>query len=370
MSELLPLIPPCSYRRQMDNGEHWCDNPKVHCGGSFRQEMCRHCTLATVDVQATFFQQTNKMMSTSFSAMAAPLPAPPEPLPEVAVNEDKDCKPCQKKRKFRQKPSGVFRQTRRTIRRRDNTDGHTVVWVYWEGGARTNELQYSMASVAANLTGYCNLVICGDRPKWWGGDFIKSPRVDGRDVRRTFGSRRFQKWCDSIIKLWAIIESDLVTEDFLWMYDDTFIMKPYSFEEISRPVAQGVITPSNNPQNHSWREVRRRTANALAGKGFPIWNYSTHHPVTYNKLKLVDTINEFSLPAMPRLIETLYSNHHNRQHPARALNSFQYQKRVKAGWSPRNVPVLNVGQFNDVVRSALIKSVPNIEQKARELIRG
>ena len=351
-------VPACRFRRAVGDDRFWCDSPKVMVGQSFAASMCQHCTIAEAAPGAgterrDFFAATNKLKANSFSSIPAP---PPEPVPEPATTS---CKPCSKRRKGR-RAAKVFRHRKRTIRRRDNSDGNTVVWVYWEAGAETNELQYSMASVMENLSGHSNLVICGDRPAWWNGPFISCPRVKRRDVLRTFGSGRFQKWCDSIIKMWAIIESDLVTENFLWMYDDTFIVKPYTFDAISQPVAQGYISLAKSPNSHTWREVKRRTGRDLAARGLPVWDYSTHHPVTFNKLQLVDTINTFDLPASPRLIESIYSNHHNRTKPARALNTFQYVKRVQAGWVPRDVPVINVGRFNDTVRTVLESGVPNI----------
>jgi hypothetical protein len=326
--------------------------------------MCANCAVAEAVPgvrRVDFFKATNKLATTPFSAQPAPKP----------VEKKEDCKPCQKRKKRRRKVAAQFKSHPRTIRRRSNADGQTVVWVYWEAGARTNELQYSMASVLENLTGFSNLVICGDRPSWWNGPFIPSPRVTRRMTQRSFGSARFQKWCDSIAKLWTIIESDLVTEDFLWMYDDTFIMKNYSFEAISKPVAQGTITRSLRPNNRNiWREVKRRTGADLRERGLPDWDYSTHHPVTYNKLKLVETINTFGLPQNPRLIESIYSNHHVKHKPARALNTFQYTRRVLPSWTPRDVPVINVGQFNDHIRTTLEAHIPNVTNRIAEISNG
>lgn len=360
--------PECKFRREVSPGFNWCDNPKVVCGAPFPVSMCEHCTLAETESPLDFLALTNKLKSSPFMATRVPMSAA-EPEPADKVN----CKPCQKKanrRKKRSKIAPVFRERERVIQRRPDMDGNTVVWVYWNSGAVSDEMKWSMASVMKNLSGASNLVICGDRPKWWKGEYISCPRVKREDVTKTFGSGRFTKWVDSVMKLWAIIESPLVTENFLWMYDDTFVLTPYTFDQIAVPVADNRLHASQIPESHSWHEVRRRTANSLAARGLPVWNYSTHHPAVYSKSKLVQTIQEFDLPQSPRLIESLYLNHHYPQPGARSNPVFQYRKRVRNSFQPRNVPILNVGQFNEAVRSALVARVPGILDAVKELENG
>ena len=245
--------------------------------------------------------------------------------------------------------------------------GNTVVWVYWEAGATSDELRYSIRSVAAHLSGVSNLVICGDRPTWWDGDFIPAKKFGSKQAKRKFGSRRYVKWCDSIAKLQRIIGSQLVTDDFLWMYDDTFILEPMSFAQIAIPRAGGSLSVSKKPVRHAWREVSRRTGVDLKHRGFPVHNYSTHYPAVYNKDKLRQTIELFDLPRNPRLIESLYQNHHHRR-PEHWRPVFQYVKRVPRDWKPRAVPVVNVGSFNAAARAIIRPMFPEpINQEKSEL---
>ncbi|MEO1530217.1 MAG: hypothetical protein AAFX06_32910 [Planctomycetota bacterium] len=229
----------------------------------------------------------------------------------------------------------------------------SVVWVYWAGGADGDELRYSIRSAAANLTDARDFHICGDVPEWFTGGAIHSPRFNGNDARRKYGSKRFAKWCDSVVKLKRICEDDAVSENFLWMYDDTFIVRPFSIREISIPRAGGVLHAGdlNQPAKRKWREVLRRTAKDLVDRGRPQRNYSTHYPVVYNKTLLRQTLEEFDVPQCPRVIESLYMNHHSEIEARRALEVFQYRKQVQAGWMWRDdVSVVNVGGFNSHVQ--------------------
>lgn len=235
---------------------------------------------------------------------------------------------------------------------------YSAVWVYWRGGAASDELEYSIRSAITNLSDLANVVVCGDHPgEWYDGDFIHSPRFNKQDGIAKFGSGRFSKWIDSAIKLQRIIESDLVTESFLWMYDDTFFVKPWSIEQTAILRAGGSLwdlQKIDTPSKRTWREVMRRTARALADRGLPQHNYSTHYPVVYQKKLLAQTIREFDLLQCARLVESLYLNHHFRN-PQPASEVFQYSKKIPIGWKMRdNVAVVNVGGFHkgaqDVIR--------------------
>jgi len=83
-----------------------------------------------------------------------------------------------------------------------------------------------------------------------------------------------------------------------------------------------------------------------------------------------DVVAYFDLPQNPRLIESLYLNHHYPQPGARSRPVFQYRKRVRNSFQPRNVPILNVGQFNEAVRSSLVARIPGILDAVKELENG
>lgn len=227
---------------------------------------------------------------------------------------------------------------------------HTFVWVYVARLAESDEIQYSIRSVRKFVPD-AEIVICGDRPKGFDGPVIHSPRVTARSVRKRFGYRpslRFIKWVDSIVKLQAIIESPYVSDDFLWMYDDTFLCRPTTFEELAIPRYSRPSVSVNRTEFHrrkdDWKEVRRRTFNDLDQHGLPTADYSTHFPTAYNKRLLQKTIAEFAPWKRPRLIESLYLNHHSSPKARPVWRDLTYVKKQTLDRLDRdNHFVINVG---------------------------
>jgi hypothetical protein len=238
----------------------------------------------------------------------------------------------------------------------------TAVWVYWAGGAEGEELRYSIRSTVANFVDLQNVVLCGDRPDWYSGDFIHSPRWNKQDAKARFGTGRWSKWSDSIMKLQRIIDSQLVTDDFLWMYDDTFLTKPLTASELKIPRATGqlCVNMDVNARN-TWREAMRRTAIALVESGRPTRNYSHHGPIVYSKQKLQQTIDRYDPFSRPRLIESLYMNHHYDSEQAVQIgNWLQYTKSPSPIWQPRSdASVVNVGSFRASVEIAMEARFPD-----------
>ena len=230
----------------------------------------------------------------------------------------------------------------------------TVVWVYWHGGAASDELRYSMRSAVENLTDAHNFVVCGDKPPWYDGLFIHSPRYGRKHAKKEFGTGRFCKVIDSIVKLERIVASPLVTEHFLWMYDDTFIVKESSVADLSVPRASGRLYDGENPRDRihrrKWKEERRRTMVALMDRNLPVRNYSTHIPIVYSKEKLQQTFDEFQPRTRARCIESLYMNHHC-THASKTASYLQYAKQPREGFTinPQST-VVNVGGFNRAVQ--------------------
>lgn len=235
----------------------------------------------------------------------------------------------------------------------------TIVWVYWAAGAEGDELRYSIRSAVENVSNIHNIVICGDKPSWYKGDHIPSPKFTKRQARKKYGTERWAKWVDSIIKLQRIIDSPLVTDNFLWMYDDTFIVKPTSFEWLAAPRSGGTMRPEPTPSRKTWRECIRRTANCLQNHNLPLYNYSTHFPVVYEKGKLKETLDKFRPDQAPRVIESLYLNHHFPVPHATVQDVFQYNKNIPESWRINpNVTVVNVGGFKTPVACAMMERFP------------
>lgn len=240
----------------------------------------------------------------------------------------------------------------------------SAVWVYWAGGADGDELRYSIRSATKNLADLKNVAICGDIPDWFTGDSIHSPKWTKRDNMREFRTRKWAKWIDSIVKLRRIIDDDRITDRFLWMYDDTFIVRPTSIADLETPCVGGTLR--TNERGNLWRAARRRTAQALADRGLPRRDYSTHYPLVFTKSKLLQTIEEFECDTRPRVIESLYGNQHaTRTRPTAGV--FHYRRSPGPGWTiPTDVDVINVGGFNRHVASVITPMFPDPSPYERE----
>jgi hypothetical protein len=237
----------------------------------------------------------------------------------------------------------------------------SAVWVYWEGGADGEELRYSMRSVERHFTGLKNIVLCGDKPHWYSGNFIDSPKFTKRQAKQKFGTGCWCKWVDSVIKLQKIIDSPLVTDDFLWLYDDTFFMRDISTEEALIPRCTRLLCAHPDAKaDGAWREVLRRTTVALHEAGRPSRNYSHHGPVVYNKQKLQATIDKFQPDKGPRAIESLYLNHHYDESQAKQLGHWMvYTQKPSETWAPHpQASVVNVGGFRQSVERVISKRFP------------
>ena len=234
-----------------------------------------------------------------------------------------------------------------------NPPKYSAVWVYWAAGAIGEELRYSIRSAESNIDDLKNISICGDIPSWFTGHAIPSPKWTKRQNAEQFGTKRWAKVIDSIVKLKRIIDDPNVTDDFLWMYDDTFIVKPMEIADLLEPLASGHIRESERNRG-KWRRVRERTAKALNDANLPTWNYSTHCPIVYNKQRLRETIETFRPDIRPRVIESLYCNHWH-DNPRSTSGFFHYSQRPPKGWAPPKwSSVVNVGKFNDAASKAIM----------------
>lgn len=242
-----------------------------------------------------------------------------------------------------------------------STEPMSAVWVYWAGGADGEELRYSMRSVERHFTGLGNIVLCGDKPDWYTGDMIDSPKFTKAQAKKKYGTGRWCKWVDSIVKLQRIIDSPLVTENFLWLYDDTFLVRNVSAEEAAIPKCTRLLCAHPEAEaDGTWREVLRRTTVALHEAGRPSRNYSHHGPVVYNKRMLQETIDKFRPDKGPRAIESLYLNHHFDENQAKQLGQWMvYTQKPGADWQPSpNASVVNVGGFKPSVERAISERFP------------
>jgi len=205
---------------------------------------------------------------------------------------------------------------------------YSIVWVYHNVGL--NGLEYSINSVKKFLPHH-NMFVCGDHTHL--AETINTPRT-----RNSI----YAKWHDSLTKLQRIIDHTGVTDDFLWMYDDTFFLAPNTIRNVAQPKYS--TSPPEN-KGSLWYCQLMHTLSLTESK----YNYSTHYPVVYNKHLLQHVLDTYK---PPYLVETLYLNLYGK-HPIAMDNSFQFSRDC-VNWKLKpETTVLNVKRFTPTVQAAL-----------------
>jgi len=185
------------------------------------------------------------------------------------------------------------------VKRRD--ESLQFVWPYWYGGASGDEIRFSVRSVEKFFQGKAKCLIIGDKPPWYSGPHLKKNRI-GKDTNH----RRFR---DTLSKLYWMATRPEVDNEFIWMMDDIYFLKPFSVEDIQQPRAEQ-WGPS---EFNSWQRRKTNTMATLAERERTTHDYATHMPHHVEKEKLAALFEEFNLHENTLLWEVLYGNTHREQ---------------------------------------------------------
>jgi hypothetical protein len=174
----------------------------------------------------------------------------------------------------------------------------TFVWLYLDSEKQSDELRWSLRSVFANYNGQASPIIFGDRPSWYCGPHVPMSRVGPQPRRR---------YRDTLNKLHAACTSPLVPDTFVWMMDDTYLLKRVSMRDLSVNRYQGSIPP--RPWgNREWRGLQAETYSVLRADGLPLVDYCTHLPKVVEKEKFLEMWERFGLASRVLQWELLYGS--------------------------------------------------------------
>lgn len=207
----------------------------------------------------------------------------------------------------------------------------TFVWVYWHGGSPDNgeELRYSMRSVLANYSptplpvsdpsGICSfdpkelgpsqprLIVSGDKPDWYRGDYIRIPRV-------LAGPRRTTR--DSLNKLVQACKVPSLPPSIIWMMDDIYYLNPFDDAHLHTHYHGGYWSWGKIRKfrhRNLWQKIKVDTFRLLASKGFQTYDFATHGPRLVNRSNLLELVRQYHLLRGGLLWELLYGNIHYRR---------------------------------------------------------
>ena len=152
----------------------------------------------------------------------------------------------------------------------------------WEN----NELRYSLRSVAENIKDLGNVWIVGEKPDWLTNvRHLPIKDLFDRPTKNTF--HKLESVCH---------ESDL-SENFLYLNDDFFILKPMLAAEFPY-FYKGVLPSGIRKSRLLATESPVNTVNYLQFHKLTMLDYRVHCPIIFNKQKILDlpvAENEFGV---------------------------------------------------------------------------
>jgi hypothetical protein len=170
------------------------------------------------------------------------------------------------------------------------------VWPYWHGGAKGDEIRFSVRSVETFFQGRARCLIVGDRPPWYTGEHLPHRRVSRRTPNRGFR--------DMLSKVLVMATRDEIDSEFVWMMDDVYFLRPFTLDDMRTPRAN-LWRPS---ERNGWQKRKTLSMAALASRGMTQHDYATHLPHHVEQSKLATLFDEFDLRNTTLLWEVLYGN--------------------------------------------------------------
>lgn len=217
---------------------------------------------------------------------------------------------------------------------------HTsVVFPYCKEFAQGKELLYALRSWYKNCCFQANFVVIGDKEDWFSEEicFIECPRVsDNPSV-------------DTYHKLKVALESDKVTDDFVWTNDDIYVLQSIDLSHIQLPKVLGPLDTSK--YKGFYRENMQRTIDCLKQLGAACLNYGTHTPVMFNKASWLGLIAKLDEQITQGMLYT--SIYFNLQQPQVTAVTLDWRK------DPFLLPVVSQNPSTEVVKSLLPKMFLN-----------
>lgn len=200
-----------------------------------------------------------------------------------------------------------------------------VVYLYRES-LKGTVLRFSLRSLK-NLT-HDRVFIIGDKPDWIQNvKYVRYPDV--------FKRSSTNQW----FKLLKACSTD-VSQRFILMDDDHLIMEPTEIPYYSRGLIKD-IKPNNTDFYRDLKRTGELFENAIS------YN-KVHAPIVYDKNKVLDLVNHYSVVKGRYLHKSLYGNHYGCVH--------QYMDDCKArSW----------GEFEKKLGNKIVSTSPKVEQDPR-----
>jgi hypothetical protein len=167
-------------------------------------------------------------------------------------------------------------------------------------GSRWNdtELRYCLRSVEKHLTGYGDIFIIGEKPDWV-RNVIHIPCAG-------YGDKTYDKERNIYTKVMAAIADKRVTDDFLFMNDDHFLLQNYEAGKFPF-YCHGWLSEYMTVTDY--KNTVKNTNELLRPLGHDCLYFDLHCPIIYNKEKFAWCVSDadWSTP-FGYCIKTVYGN--------------------------------------------------------------
>lgn len=157
--------------------------------------------------------------------------------------------------------------------------GISVIIPYRSGTKNITELIYALRSLENNLKGLGEVFVCGEK--------ITALKVlNYISVKDDKGSQFKER--NIYRKILAACNDERVSENFLFVNDDHFLLKEYDINSLPN-YFKGELYESMKLTNPGYRKSLNHTRRYLISNGKPTLDYDVHFPIIYNKKQFMDT---------------------------------------------------------------------------------
>lgn len=146
-------------------------------------------------------------------------------------------------------------------------------------GSRWNntELRFALRSVEKHLTGYGDIFIIGEKPEW----LQNVIHIPATDIEQTWAKER-----NIFNKIMLACDDPRVSDDFLFMNDDHFLLRDYVAGEFPF-YWDGSLTDVMRVSQY-----KNTVANTVAQISEEVRYFDVHCPIVYNKMQFLYAVDE------------------------------------------------------------------------------
>lgn len=173
----------------------------------------------------------------------------------------------------------------------------SVVIPYVSGPAQGDELLMAVRGWATHFRENFNIVVIGERQDWM-NDLVHVIECKQMSDNPPI---------DIAHKMMLAIESDRVTEKFIWANDDQYLVSYCMLADFETLKCTGKLGEKQFGSN-VYQDNKKRTFDLLKKLGRSTWDYSSHTPFVFEKKLLRMVIEQFGLLETAHLVATLYYN--------------------------------------------------------------